>query len=134
MFKPGDCIHIATGHNQFGEVQYHLFVVLTESHPLTGMIALVNFNTIRGGKYDDTVICRSQDHDFLTSDSYLNYRQARIETVDSLQSMMEKHDARKTDKLIEETLLQRIQDGITTSRFTPYEVVEAYVEYRKSSN
>lgn len=129
MFSPGDCIHIATGEDDFGYIQFHLFVVLTDPHPETDAFILANFSTIRGGFVDGTVICRADDHEFLANDSYVDYYYARIETVESLQELIQSEDAKQIGHRIEGDLLGRIQYGILDSEHTPFEVRDAFQEY-----
>lgn len=130
MFKPGDCLHIVTGED-CGYTQFHRFIILTRPDPETGSIILVNFSTIHpGGWYDDTVVCRAKDHHFLESDSFIDYSYARIETVESLEAMIEANDAKWAGHRIEGQLLHQIQYGIEDSGHTPFDVLAAFNEYK----
>jgi hypothetical protein len=94
----------------------HLWIFVTERHPETHSAVIVSVTTLAEGK-DQTIILRRGDHPFITHDSTISYRHAKI--VDCRQI-----DAQVQAKTIEPRtactpkLLKEIQDGLFASEFT----------------
>lgn len=70
----------------------HLFVILFEPRKIPGygsgeQILLVPFCSIQpGDRHDAACIVQMGDHDFITHESYLDYRNSRIESVSHIRS------------------------------------------------
>jgi len=86
---------------------------------------IVNIQSIRGEKYDHTVRLKPGDHEFIVHDSFVNYRLARIISLDELEAKIRTGTA-VMKKPFRDAILQRICEGICKSDFTPIEVVEMY--------
>jgi hypothetical protein len=103
-----------------GPVTPHLWIFVTERNPETHFAVIVSVTTLSEGK-DQTIILRRGDHVFITHDSSISYRHARI--VDCRQI-----DAQVQAKTIEPRaactpkLLKEIQDGLFASQFTPKKI------------
>jgi hypothetical protein len=94
----------------------------------TGNTIIVNIQSVRGKKYDETVRLEPGDHDFIKRESYINYRLARIVSLSDLQALIDNGVA-KIMTPMEEEVISRICDGINRSPFSPREVKEMYTDH-----
>ena len=122
--KPGECLLIETNTDIDGIFVKHLFVILTESQPITHNVIIVGIESVRP-KCDSTVMLRPGDHEFVVRDSFVNYRRARIISLDELSRLVGVNKA-TVKAPFQKDVLDRIRDGISKSRFTPFEVVDFY--------
>lgn len=129
MVQPGDCIHIKTGYNPDGSPAFHRFVVLTEPHPVWGVV-LVNFSTLRQRRGEDTtVVFRAEELEFLIKDSYVVYEEALLLTINEISAKIELQEARKDGNAVELVIVERILEGVIRSRRTPIQVEEVCREF-----
>jgi len=76
----------------------HLFVVLNDPcndvlHGRSDVVLLVNFSSIKPGiTYDTSCILKAGCHEFITRDSYIVYKEARIEPALFLQNAIDSGD------------------------------------------
>lgn len=99
----------------------HLFFILTD--PCTDyecdrneMLLLVNCSSIVPNKpYDDTCILHIGDHPFIVKDSYIYYKEMRIESLLNIQRGIEEKRFIKKE-IINDELYQRILTGAFQSR------------------
>ncbi len=125
---PGDCILIETNHDGGGRIVSHLFVIILECEDHTRNTIIVNVQSIRGNKYDKTVILSPGDHPFIQHPSYINYSLAQIVSLDDLEQKLNNRTA-KVISPISSAIFQKICDGILRSRFTPEEVKDLYQDH-----
>lgn len=94
----------------------HLFAIVTDKCA-DDQHLMVSFSTIKEGRFHDPA-CEVPvgSHKFITQDSYVNYRQARIERVDHLTKCVDGWVFTPNDD-ISDALLARIQQGIVDSEF-----------------
>ena len=122
--KPGDCLLIETN-KEAGHIRSHPFVIILEGEAHTRNTIIVNIQSVPNGKYDSTVVLKRGDHEFIEHDSYVNYRLARIVSLDEIEKKIEQGTAIVKPSFTNE-IFRLICDGICKSRFTPAEVVEMY--------
>ncbi len=100
----------------------HLFVVLTEPCD-DGMVAIVNFTTIREGVYHDkTCTVGVGEHSFINSPSYIFYEFGRVVTSISLVRGVASGDYIPRTPVSAE-LFERICDGAVASDDAPQKLV-----------
>lgn len=128
MLGQGDCLLIETNVDKDGLIQAHLFVVVLEPREHTNATIIVNIETLRSRKQDQTTILRAGEHEFITSDSFVNYRRARIVSADDLDRLIEEGEA-KVKPAVDPKVLERICDGVLRSPFIPLEVAEMYQDF-----
>lgn len=128
MWNAGDCFLLETNLDQSGNLQAHLFIVILAVHSKTDKTILVHIQSIRSNKIDGTTILKVGDHDFISRDSYVNYRMARIESMESLSKIFAENNF-KTKLPMRQDVFERICTGILKSPFTPREVKELYEDY-----
>ncbi|MFD1610854.1 hypothetical protein ACFSCW_03455 [Sphingomonas tabacisoli] len=96
----------------------HLFVITTDAC-LSGRHLLVNFTKAKPGRHvDDACLLAPGDHPFVTADSYVLYRSARLEPANRLTLLVDGW-VYKVGRQATEELTQRILNGFGESRFTP---------------
>ena len=125
---PGDCFLLETNYLN-GEVLSHLFVIVLTPAPHTRNTIIVNIDSWEPGtKTDNTTILQPGDHEFIQKKTYVNYRLARIVSVDEIEGWLETGRA-KIKPRMDTSILNRISDGILKSKFTILEVKEMYQDY-----
>ncbi len=132
MLGQGDCLLIETNVDKDGLIQAHLFVVVLEPQEHTNTTIIVNIETLRSRKQDQTTVLRAGEHEFITSDSFVNYRRARIVSADDLDRLIEEGEA-KVKPAVDSKVLERICDGVLRSPFIPLEVAEMYQDFLHES-
>lgn len=106
----------------------HLFVVLTEPCN-TGCVAIVNFTSIRTGRYfDRACLIDKGEHEFIRHPSYVFYEGALIASVRALQRGVQVRDYIPRDS-VSAAIFERICDGIELTGDVP-QVVANYVSTR----
>lgn len=128
MFTAGETLHIETNHTEGGYIQSHLFVIVLDIDPKNNSTIIIPIDTIRGSKHDKQTTLDIGCHEFITRNSYVNYRRAKLVTTDNLQNLILQGIA-KRKKPCSKELLDRIRDGILKSEFTPMEIREIYTSY-----
>ncbi len=108
----GDTFLQADGYRQIK----HLWIVITEPHPVTSEVVVVNVSTLRHGA-DQTVTLGVGDHSFIRHQSFINFAGAQVRSAERIAELiaankLERHD-RCTDQLI-----KLLQQGIRSSEFT----------------
>jgi hypothetical protein len=122
--KRGDCLLIETNREE-GIIKSHLFVLIVEMEAYTRNTIIVNIQSINSEKYDHTTRLKPGDHEFIIHDSFVNYRLARIISMDELEVKI-RIGLAVVKKPFTNDILNRICEGICKSDFTPMEVVEMY--------
>ena len=126
-YKPGECIIIETGRG--GEPDAHLFIVVTDGDKPNDVIILLPVCTIRGGYYDSTTELEAGSHDFIHRRSYINYYEAKIITVDSLDNLLRQGIARMRRPDIDADILEKVCAGIIQSFDSPGKLINEYNNY-----
>ncbi|MFZ2097755.1 MAG: hypothetical protein WAV05_14080 [Anaerolineales bacterium] len=89
MYSAGECVIIETNQYEDGSPKAHLFVVILETHKKKDKTIIIPLCTIPENRYfDDTVVIRPGDHDFVTEPTYVDYYEARIVTEEQLDEMI----------------------------------------------
>lgn len=85
-------------------------------------VVMVSATTIREGIPHDAA-CELQvgEHPFVQHPSYIAYRYARVDQVEHVESMVQSATW-KTHEPCSQHLLQRIRDGMQTSKLAPREI------------
>jgi hypothetical protein len=104
----------------------HLFVVVTQKQVHTNSVIIVCFETAKSHP-DRTVILNPGDHPFITHQTFVGYRHARIVSADDLIRYVEYGTAFPRDPCSIE-LLEKIREGVCRSKFTPNLVKEFYTQ------
>jgi len=128
MLQTGDCLLIETNPNGYGHIQFHLFILILIYQKEIIYTIIVPVETLRSPKHDRTTVLKPGCHEFITKDSYINYRRAKITPVSDLQQHVDDGDM-KVKSPFNEAILQRVCDGILKSQFTPTDVRELYQDY-----
>lgn len=98
--------------------QKHLFILLTDPLGEDREILLVGVSSKRAGSYlDPTCILYPGDHQFLRHESYVNYRRARIESADKINTGVSR-GLFIPKGTIDTGIFARICQGILDSRHT----------------
>ncbi|MBN9309308.1 hypothetical protein [Devosia sp.] len=108
---------------------HHLFVVLTS--PCThGQCLLTSFSSVKPGLFHDkTCLVAPGEHEFITKDSFIEYRLSRVLRCDQIEKAV--NGWLYTPKpAVSDELLERIRDGIEQSELTP-RFVQEYFEKNK---
>lgn len=99
----------------------HLFVIAFESRVLQGygsseQVLLVPFCSVYpNGKHDPACIVQEGEHSFITHESYLDYRNSRIESVSHIRAGIA-DGFFKEHQPVTESLLRKIQQGLYKSK------------------
>ena len=101
----------------------HLFVVVTERDP-GGRVLIINFET-RKRITDDTVIIKAGEHPFVTHETSVRYKSARIVDADLLINKVKTGIVESREPCSPE-LLEKIRLGIMKSPHTSNEVRDFY--------
>jgi hypothetical protein len=128
MWNAGDCFLLETNLDKGGKRKAHLFVVILSLHTNSDKTITVHVQSIRSLKDDRTTILKPGDHDFITHDSYINYRMAKIVSLESLSKVLAENKSR-TKPSMQQDVFERICKGIMNSPFTPHEVKQLYEDY-----
>lgn len=128
MLGAGDCLLIDTNVDKGGYLQSHLFVIILDCEEHTRNTIIVYVQTVRSPKVDRTTILNPGDHDFIKHESHIEYRQAQIVSVDSLDQKVLEGTAQPMAPM-KYDVFKRICDGIMKSSFTPVEVREMYSDH-----
>jgi len=125
MFEEGNCFWIETNLDRNGNLQGHFFILILKCD--NEKIVLANIDKTRGKKrYDTTTILHAgEGHEFVVEESYVNYDFSELTTIDKITTMLENRTAAYRG-VMDAAIVQRICDGILKSKFTPYEVREAF--------
>jgi hypothetical protein len=109
----------------------HLFIVVSPPdfivnslNQLVESVVVVNFTTKKSGK-DDTVVLMPQDHRFIRHETVVSYRDARFVEVSRICDYITQGTSRFDDDCSDD-LLEKIQDGLLVSPFTPNKVKKYY--------
>jgi len=100
----------------------HLFIILTDpqdydGHPPKSCISAC-ICTIRKGPYDKTCIIPGGSHPFINNESYVDYRNARLDqAVHFINSIKSGFFTPKEP--VDSQLLKKIFDGLANSKQTP---------------
>lgn len=125
--KPGDCFLIETNLDGGGHIKHHLFVIILECNADTGETIMVNIETIRSAKADQTVVLGQGDHEFINRPSYVNYSRAKVISLVDLQEKISHGSAIPREPMNEE-VTRRICEGVSRSRFIPLGIREIYLD------
>lgn len=128
MWNAGDCFLLETNIDKGGKRKAHLFIIILSIHSDTEKTIIVHVQSIRSQKDDQTTILKAGDHDFITHDSYINYRMAQLVSKNSLLKTFSEHKFKAKSPMKKE-IFERICNGILKSPFTPNEVKELYEDY-----
>lgn len=103
----------------------HLFAIVTDKCA-DDQHLLVSFSTIKEGRFHDpTCVVAAGSHKFITNNSYVNYRFARIERADHLTKCVDGWMFTPNEDITED-LLARIQQGIVDSDFVAKRVFDYF--------
>lgn len=126
MCEAGDCFWIESNTRKDGRIQGHLFIVALALENGEKKLIVVNIDRIGNKtKYDKTTILHKGDHEFITQNSFVNYRFAYIVPIQKLKEMIAQKIATARGK-IKSDVRHQICSGILISGHTKYEVREAY--------
>jgi len=123
VFRGGDTLLLRTSDGEGGQPWAHLHLILLDVETDTDSTILVNIETLRNRRQDQTTILEVGEHEFITRRSCVLYRRARIMEGASLRRLVERGDAVLRTALRPE-VLERVRQGILRSRRTPDEVRE----------
>ena len=100
----------------------HLHVILNDPARFDGyppdQCVLVGVSTIRKAPYDDTLIIDPGRHPFITNQSYVVYRHARLDSSNKINSHVASQYFIPMES-VDDQLLQEITEGVYESRHTP---------------
>lgn len=116
--KPGISFHFPLKSNIH---EPHLWVVAAQKN---SQILIVNL-TSRRASSDNTVILDPGDHPFIKHETVVNYAGSRIVDTAQIQKAIEEGNANPDIRFTQE-VLERIQEGIELSEFTPLRIIEFY--------
>jgi hypothetical protein len=126
MCEVGDCFWVESNTRKDGRIEGHLFIVALAFEDGEKKLIIVNIDKIGNKtKYDKTTILHKGDHEFITQDSFVNYRFAYIVPFEKFKELIAQRIALGRGKIRGEVIPQ-ICSGILTSKGTKYEVREAY--------
>lgn len=104
----------------------HLFLILNNPAKFDGYgssvcVVLVNLSSIKNGlPGDDACICKAGEHRFISKDSFIDYRFARVERVNDLIAKVESR-VFQAHESVSSDLLDRAISGLHKSKFTKRE-------------
>lgn len=111
--RPGDCLLIDSG-----PTGKHLFIIVLEAID-GGQHQFISFPvcTVRDhARIDDACIVRPGEHSFIKSESFIEYRNARVDSVAHLTKCVKAKTFIPHDQASEE-LMEKIKAGISASKF-----------------
>lgn len=118
--QPGECFLVPSG----PDAKHHLFTVALGPCAFPGygaqqQVLLLSICSVRPGlNHDDACILLPGDHEFIRHESYVYYRDPRIESVAHVQKMLE-HGVWQEKAPFTPQMLKRIVDGLRKSRRVP---------------
>lgn len=96
----------------------HLFIVVTDACS-NGEHLLLNFSTVKQGVWHDpTCIVEAGVHPFITSQSFVEYRFAQIQSGERLSKMVNGWVYRRARDDVDANLVNSMLAGVTESPFT----------------
>lgn len=128
MFTAGNCYWIETNKKEDGTLEGHFFVIALEYD--SERIIIVNIDKIGSRKHFDktTIIRPGEGHEFIVRDSYVNYRRARLISIQKIRQLL-KDNIAKYRGMMDMKVITKIIEGIGNSPYTKNEVKELYFEY-----
>jgi hypothetical protein len=107
--------------------RHHLFFLVTNRCP-NGLHLAVSLSSIETGRvHDSTCLLTIGDHPFVTRDSFIVYRMARLLHHEGIKKCVDsKVYIAKED--CDAAVLKRIADGVTQSPFTPKWAKQYFLE------
>jgi hypothetical protein len=112
-----------------GHEKEHLWALITAPDPESGDAVMVNLTTQRPHS-DTTMIIQPGEHPFVDRPTVVFYADARMVNVNTLDEGVRQNFVHQHDALSKE-LLQRIQDGLLASKFTPDKIKKAFEAARE---
>lgn len=118
--EQGACLLVPSGPAE----HKHLFVIAVGPTNLDGyggnpQVIMVSVTTIRPDfPHDSACVIRAGEHPFVTHDSYVYYRDPRIESVEHVQAMVDQAVWQSKDPCSAD-LLRRIKAGLLSSARVP---------------
>lgn len=119
----GECLLIPSGPGD----KSHLFTVVLgpkrfEGHGESEQVVMVSVTTIKPDfPYDPACVIRAGEHPFIEHDSYVYYREPRVESVSHVASMVETMGWLPKESCSAE-LRRRIVEGLLASKRVPRHV------------
>lgn len=107
-----------------GDEKEHLWALITAPDPESGDSVMVNLTTQRPHS-DTTTIIRAGGHPFVDRPTVVFYADARMVDAKILEEGLRQGLVRQHSALSAE-VLQRIQEGLFVSRFTPDKIKTAF--------
>lgn len=107
-----------------GHEKEHLWALITAPDPKSGDAVMVNLTTQRPHS-DTTTIIHAGEHPFVDRPTVVFYADARMVDVKILEEGLRQGLLRQHAALSAE-VLQRIQEGLFVSRFTPDKIETAF--------
>lgn len=110
----------------------HLFVTAFDpkkihGHGICDQILLVPFCSVHpSGKHDNACVVQPGEHIFVKHESYMDYRNSRIESVDHIKSCVD-NGTIKTYTPTDKILLLRIQQGLADSKRVPRHIKDDFL-------
>jgi hypothetical protein len=107
----------------------HLWIVITEPREQPEMVVIVNvttrttFTRINHDFSDSTTILLVEDHRFISKESIVYYKDARLVEVTAVQKLIEHGKFNFHDNCSNEMLL-KIQEGCLKSPHTPKKIIQ----------
>lgn len=116
----GSCLLVPSGPGEFK----HLFAIAVGPQPIEGYgtqphVIMVSVTSIKPDyPYDPACVIKAGEHPFVTHDSYVYYRDPRIESVAHVQAMVDQAVWQSKEPCSPE-LLERIRTGLMSSTRVP---------------
>ncbi len=98
----------------------HLWVVLTDPDGDPPQVVIANLTT-RKADSDDTVVLNAADHGYIKHETVVYYADARLVTVEGIAKIAQFPGYGYHDDCSNELLI-KIQQGLTSSRYTPKKI------------
>lgn len=106
--------------------RYHLFVILTEPVGTPKQVLIVPVDKLVDGEYhDDSCLLEYQEHEFITTKSFINYKFSCLIEAEKLCKGVEEGKI-KTREDVTNDVLERACFGLVTSPRTPYKCNNFY--------
>lgn len=105
----------------------HLFICLTDPTGEARNTLLVSISTLRSGlPHDPTCRLYAGDHPFIRQDSFVAYRQARIEPAAAIERGVES-GLLVPREILDGAIFARVCKGLTESRFVTPAILNFYI-------